>query len=288
MTIVRKTPRRAPQTTRSGTSTHTSPEKTGDITPPSCLPPLAPPKQSRLQFDGDVPAPSSLRRFLRESVFYPCCRFDGTPIKYLARRFPRFVYADYSIDRGQLKENIRDEDLLGYRVKHSMNLSPETLLGASWGEIKRMHENTFSKVHFDWRDPFATYFLFQRLPSYSIEHGPEYIELIYICCEAIATYKLAYVTKNLTPKCLIYICPGISLGGNYGDYPAMLQQTLKAGSAGLPKYLLYDHIGKNASNGAYLKLIERYEPLQRWDYRPDGRMMGNVTLARIKKDKEDV
>ena len=71
-------------------------------------------------------------RFLRECVFYPCSGLHGTPIQFLGKRFPRFLYADYSVDRERFDEAIHGRGFKGYRLRATEELDPENVFGMSW------------------------------------------------------------------------------------------------------------------------------------------------------------
>ena len=51
-----------------------------------------------------------LRNILSESLFYPACGLNGTPIKYLAGNVHSFVYADYMVTKNEYIRNINGTD----------------------------------------------------------------------------------------------------------------------------------------------------------------------------------
>jgi len=56
---------------------------------------------------------------LGNSVYYPACAHDGTPIKLLGEMFSNFVYSDYFTDINKLDYELSTSGLLGYRLENS-------------------------------------------------------------------------------------------------------------------------------------------------------------------------
>ena len=91
--------------------------------------------------------PFSLKTVLKNSVFYPSSRFDGSPIKQLSKFFNSFIYTDYGVERKNLLDIMQREDAFkGYElIKHSsigkIELGFNTLLscGLSFDEIGDSH-----------------------------------------------------------------------------------------------------------------------------------------------------
>jgi hypothetical protein len=216
-------------------------------------------------------------RFLKGCVFYPCSGLHGTPIKFLGKRFRRFLYADYEVDRQRFDEAIHGLGFKGYRLRTTEELGPENVFGMSWEDFARRNAETISRVSYEWRDPYLTLCRFKRDSDFDDSHGPPGFELMFACAEAIATFKAAFSQRNITPKCLVHVRSGIGCGGNFNDYPKELRIALLENKAGLPPFVLYDSFGSSSYYGDYLDLIEKYGPIERWGY-ADG---GFLELAKL-------
>lgn len=214
--------------------------------------------------------------FLQECVFYPCSGLHGRPVKLLSKRFPRFFYADYSVDREQFNNTIRKEGFKGYQLTTVVEVTPESVFGMPWKTLEKEHRSTISLVHFEWSSPFVVLCHFERTVDFDDSHGPLAFEFMFARCEAIAAFKSAFSRRNIAPKCLVHIRSGIGFGGNFSDYPNELARALSANNGGLPPFMLYDAMGSNPEGGDYLDLVENYERIERWGYH-DG---GHLTLAK--------
>lgn len=209
-------------------------------------------------------------RFLKGCVFYPCSGLHGTPIKFLGKRFRRFLYADYSVDRKRFHEAIHGRGFRGYRLRATEELDPENIFGMPWEDFARRNAETISRVSYEWRDPYLTLCRFKRDSEFDDSHGPPGFELMFACAEAIATFKAAFSQRNITPKCLVHVRSGIGFGGNFSDYPKKLRSVLLENQSGLPPFMFYDRMGSSRECGDYLDLVEKYDPIERWGYRDGG------------------
>lgn len=209
-------------------------------------------------------------RFLKGCVFYPCSDLHGTPIKFPGKRFRRFLYADYSVERKRFDEAIHGLGFKGYRLRATEELDPENVFGMSWEDFARRNVETISRVTDEWRAPYLTLCRFKRDSDFDDSHGPPGFELMFACAEAIATFKAAFSQRNITPKCLVHVRSGIGFGGNFNDYPKELRTTLLENKAGLPPFMFYDSFGSSSYYGDYLDIIKEYGSIERWGYRGSG------------------
>ncbi len=216
-------------------------------------------------------------RFLKDCVFYPCSGLHGTPIKFLGKRFRRFFYADYSVDRGTFDEAIHGRGFKGYRLRATEESDPEIVFGMSWKAFESSNTDTISRVTDERRHPYLTLCCFERESDFDNRHGPPGFELMFACAEAIATFKAAFLQRSITPRCLVHVRSGIGGGGNFHNYPQELRCALLENKDGLPPFIFYDRFGSDEYYGDYLDLVEEYDPLERWDY-PDG---GFLELAKF-------
>ena len=213
--------------------------------------------------------------FLKDCVYYPCSGLHGVPVRLLGKRFQRFFYADYSVDRNQFESSISNAGFKGYQLSAREDLAPELVFGMSWKEFAQRHHSTTSRVPIERSNPFVALCRFKREMDFNDDHGPLEFELMFARCEAIATFVSAFSQRNVAPKCLVYIRSGIGFGGNFSEYPRDLRSALLSNSSGLPSFMFYDAMGSNSNCGDYLDLVKNYEQIERWGY-PDG---GHLTLA---------
>ena len=214
--------------------------------------------------------------WLRECVYYPCSELHGVPVKFLGKRFQRFFYADYSVDREHLDKSIV-EGFKGYKLNAKVEITPDAIFGMPWKDFEHTYERTISQLPFKWSAPFMVLCRFERAVDLNDDHGPAAFEFMFGRSEAIATFRAAFSRRNIAPKCLVHIRSGIGFGGNYSAYPRDLRTALLENRGGLPAYMLYDNMGSSATYGDYLDLVKRYRQIERWGY-PDG---GHLTLAEL-------
>jgi hypothetical protein len=224
----------------------------------------------------------AIDHFLRRAVFYPCSGLDGAPVKFLGKRFQRFIYADYHIERETFERKCMEQGFLGYHCRLIEELDVGAFFGCSWRDIYRANQKVFDHLYLEWVNPFLALAEFERITDYSDDHGPERFDLIFARCEAITTSASVFSRRGIAPSCVAYICSGIGCGGNFPRFPQELERVLRINPGGLPKFLLYDGLAANPRSGDYLRLIEDYTPLKRWDYRKEVGDMANVTLTQLK------
>jgi hypothetical protein len=195
--------------------------------------------------------------FFENSVYYPACEFDGTPIKFLSWKFSNFVYSDYLHEYSSLEESINIHGLMGYRLEKSRAIDAEELFGMSWEHYLDINKSIGKLLPFEWKDPFAMFYVFRRLEHLTGEHGKPEIRLLYIRSEGISAFKHLYIRRNIAPKCLVSINPGLGFGGGFGGYYGILSETILASKA-LPQYIFYDGNGMNYISQWY-KTVIKYE-----------------------------
>jgi glutaredoxin-related protein len=177
--------------------------------------------------------------FLENSIYYPACGFDGTPIKCLSKSFSNYVYVDYLSDYKDLEYNIKFKGLLGYKVINSSLINAEELFGINWHNFILRNSEIYQKLRFECGEPFAKAYTFERQSNFSDNHGKKNITLLYIKAEGISIYKYLYIQNNITPKCLVSIVPGLAFGGNFDEYPKIFIELIKSSNK-FPQYQFYD------------------------------------------------
>ncbi|MBP9019748.1 MAG: hypothetical protein KBG04_08025 [Bacteroidales bacterium] len=225
---------------------------------------------------------NTLRQVLRDAVFYPCSGLDGAPVKFLAKRFQQFFYADYRIERDAFVRECEHRGFRGYRASTIQDLDVQQVFGCSWDDIGQEFRDTIARVPFDWspRSAFVAAVHFKRLPEFSEDHGPPDFHLLFARCEAIATFRSVFSRRDIAPRCLVYIRSGIGFGGNFSEFPRELNRAVRNNRAGLPDFMLYDQMGGHPQYGDYLPLVEDYDQVERWDYQTEGYGQSHLTFAR--------
>lgn len=165
-----------------------------------------------------------VRALLYNSVYYPASAFDGGVIRdcNVNRKdwnVLSFVYVDYMATERDLSETDMPR---GYRVLGKRRLTEAELVPNGWTPQIPPHfnmERYRDRVsHFANRHPFATWMVFERLPEFGEDHGPERFSLLYLCADGVATYQALYWTHGVHPSAVAIIQPGTGFGGNWTDF----------------------------------------------------------------------
>jgi hypothetical protein len=208
-----------------------------------------------------------IKTFLENSVYYPACGFDATPIKYLGKMFSNFVYADFIPSYYELDYNISKNGLRGYYKTYNSFINAEELFGMSWKKFIEKNKDLVSKLRFEWEDPFAKIYSFG---------GANSIHLLYIKSEGISAYKYLYSQRDIAPKCLVTINPGLAFGGNFSEYPGILTNLIKS-TGKFPEYQFYD----TQFAREFYELRKSYHVISQYDC-PERKIF--FTLASMEKE----
>jgi hypothetical protein len=177
---------------------------------------------------GDLP----LDVLLDNSLYYPCCRFDGKPIAACNRDVRlgifSFVYVDYGVTREELFGEINTRNghgFAGYHLLASRNVRQEELSDRPfpWSvdrEIGGRHEDLVDRNLPDgWvKEFFCVWCILERDEERGDEHGPPRFSLLYLGSEGVATFQRLYLDRKKGPKAVAIIQPGHDLGGNWTNY----------------------------------------------------------------------
>ena len=206
---------------------------------------------------------------LTNSVFYPACELDGTPVKFFNEHFAEYgidcyVYADYAMNGDKLEEV--EETFRYYHVasRHELKESDLTARGTDYRkyalilseeEIRRQKEIVFGMFG-DTISPFGRMLVYERNSDVGPDRGPDRFTLIYVGGEAVATYAALYRIRDIAPKALAIIHPGTGFGGNYTDFfnPDAAFMKLISGGKNQPEFL---YIGEQAIM-PYKEYIRKY------------------------------
>ena len=146
---------------------------------------------------------------LRNSLYYPACWTDGSPIKYFNERYGEFginsfVYVDYTMSSEILSQE--EETFRHYHIFASRDLSVEelTMPGRDYMSYARVlsaeerlrYKEIVLGMHKDQIQPFARWIVYERNDDAPADCGPERFSLLYIGGEGVATYAALYRCDN--------------------------------------------------------------------------------------------
>ena len=222
-----------------------------------------------------------LRNILYDSLFYPACGLNGTPVKYLGGNIHSFIYADYGVSRSMFLKNLhgtgRDCGFKGYRLVRQMDLHRDQLVPRGWIP-PLVPEPSFDTVRLNAveasADPFCHWSVWRRKRNLSHSHGPEAFSFLFVCGEMSAVYQGLYTNNGMKPKVLAIIQPGC-MGGEWENPESddsFFRKVVRANPAGMPEYLLHGGFGrgfyekpcwKDYGGEMLIRLPERYAALWR-------------------------
>ncbi len=163
-----------------------------------------------------------LKELLKDSLYYPACRFDGRSIQFLGGFVHSFIYVDYGVEEDEVIQEFRYDGFLGYELVGEKELMlSEIFSGDCELQLPSQYAHEINRYNFQsrWRKkPFARWMIFSRQENYSEGHGPSRFSVLYICADGVATYKNLYCHNNLAPEIIAIISPGTGLGGNWTDF----------------------------------------------------------------------
>ncbi|MCY4438588.1 MAG: hypothetical protein OXE53_00030 [Deltaproteobacteria bacterium] len=164
-----------------------------------------------------------LNKLLRNSLYYPCSAFDGDPVKHLAGNVLSFVYADHGYGRDEFLAELENRGFDNYDpLSTPRSVEPQELRPAG----------------VDWREPFyCIWSVFQRREGCDPNHGPSRFSLLYICGEAVETFRALYVETGVAPKAVAVIQPSSDIIKDpTGEFA---KDVLQYNLGGRPEILLY-------------------------------------------------
>jgi len=167
---------------------------------------------------------------LKDCCFYPASGTDGRPVQFLSGLFHSYVYADYLIGRENLDSELEQRGFRGYRMAVRQELSPQQLGLNDW-------LCPLGTPPVEFAAPFATWFVFERLPKFGEDHGPLRFSLLFLGMDGVGAWEALF--SSVLPKALVIISPGTGFGGNHTDFrdpQGLFAKKVKR--SGLPEYLV--------------------------------------------------
>ncbi len=183
---------------------------------------------------------------LLDSVYYPACGFDPTPIYCFEGNAYSFVYVDYAPTRESYLAEMprmvgRDYDLVYSRdVTHDevvpRNWRPPILPSREEMERVRLGQSEAQRHLFGHWSIWA-----RKAASPDVDSSlAKYISLFYLCGEMFACYMGLYSYRKIKPKILAILCPGC-MGGEWENIRtdnSFFHRVVAANPAGIPEYVL--------------------------------------------------
>lgn len=141
--------------------------------------------------------PVPIDQLLVDSLYYPDCKIDGEIIRSCNRSYDRdkivsFIYADPFVRRRDLLDNM--DGFTGYKI-----LSTQSFDDSRIGIERPVFYSQSNQ-------PFAQWIVYQRLPGFGMEFGPERFSLLFFGGEGADgahVFDALYVSKRQVPKALV-------------------------------------------------------------------------------------
>jgi hypothetical protein len=229
--------------------------------------------------------------FLAGAAYYPCCFDDRSPVNLLGDRFRRFLYADYRVSRDWFYSGFGNQ-LRGYHVLGIQDLHPEPVFGRGWQDLADEYRGFLSSVKLDWKEPFVSIARLKRRGGYFGDDRSGRAEILFVRFEGVSTYLATFGRRRIAPRCLVYINPGMGIGGNFNPFPDELTHAIRENPAGLPEYILHDDQARIPGELRYLPLLAEYNDIPWeesdgeqppvWWESPSRRQERGLTLARLR------
>ena len=101
-----------------------------------CMPVKQTPDWLRSIASGEKETGLPLGSILCNSLYYPACGLNGTPVKFLGGNIHSFIYADYGTTRQAFLRNLQgtciDCGFRGYRLIRQMDIHTGDLAPEGW------------------------------------------------------------------------------------------------------------------------------------------------------------
>lgn len=184
---------------------------------------------------------------LRDSLYYPACGLNGTPVKYLAGNVHSFVYADYGVTEAQFLDNLNgagpDCGFKHFRAVVQRKLSAEDIVPPGWRPPLIPQEARTGWLREQERRcrPFGHWSVWERLPSTPEEAGPLRFSFLYLASEISAAYQGLYSHHGVAPMILAIIQPG-AMGGEWeatASNDSFFKHAVRSNRGGMPRFLLH-------------------------------------------------
>ena len=196
--------------------------------------------------------PFPLNEILKDSLYYPACGLNGTPVKFLAGNILSFVYVDYGVTREAFLQNLNgvdaDSGFKGYHAILKREIFREDVVPSGWSPSILPHDqrDRMRLAEAESRcKPFGHWSVWKRDESTASSSGPERFSFFYMAGEISASYLGLYCQLGIAPEVIAIIQPG-AMGGEWEQTTSddsFFKQVVRSNPAGMPGYLLHGGTG---------------------------------------------
>ena len=182
----------------------------------------------------------NVKNILTDSLYYPSCYIDGTPIQCLMGNIYSFVYVDYGLSENNfLCEINKPYSFKGYNIIHKEKI----LKGQLDNGVEITFQEYISKMRIPERwvkKPYCYWIIFERDINYNDDHNPKRFSLLFLCSEGVLAYYVLYNKNRIAPKILCIIQDGSGFGCNWTSYTDRDKYLARAvfANKNLPEYLI--------------------------------------------------
>jgi len=187
-----------------------------------------------------------MKDFLSGCVYYPAAGVDGTPVRWLSKRWDRFVYVDAMRDRAGTVPPMLSQAFAGYVVNAQREVTWPELVPTGWRPnppacLTRDTYLPYLERSIDRAPGWACLSTMDRLPTRTPEHGPERFELLQIQAEGVAAYQALFNSNRTLPDVIVYARAGEGFGFNYSNFIEAWLEVMLDHPDGLPPFLFCWH-----------------------------------------------
>jgi len=194
----------------------------------------------------------NLKEILTDSLYYPCCHFDGDPVKYFMGNVYSFVYVDYGVTKEELLKAIKENEFRGYHLLHQEKITEEQLAPKGWKIIVEPNEEEKEKLDkINHKEPFCEWLIFERDEKFNEAYNPKRFSLLFLYADGTATYQALYLANKIAPRIVAVIQPGNDLGINwtrFKDEKAIFARSVLYDKTILPEYLINGGFNEGTKN----------------------------------------
>ncbi|MFA5645872.1 MAG: hypothetical protein WDA18_05920 [Candidatus Ratteibacteria bacterium] len=201
-----------------------------------------------------------LRDILQDSLYYPACDVNGTPVKYLTGNIHSFIYADYLVTKEKFLENLngtcQECGFKGYRSVYQRDILKNEILPDNWDfklspllkskddddllKQLRLLEKTANTERCDTEcEPFAHWSIWLKEEKTNCDDPLRAFSFLFLCGEMSAIYSGLYCRLAITPMILSIIQPFGPTWNQADCDKSFFKKVVALNSAGWPPYLLY-------------------------------------------------
>ena len=166
------------------------------------------------EYDGNRVDIAAIRN--TACVFYPGSGNDGQPIHTFNAGHAAYlyIYADYGVEKQVIESKL--DSFKGYKVIGRHDLALGKLVPA-WNPYVSMTQEMAEGIRRNRVAPYCFIAIFERLSTFSNEHGAKRFAVIFIGGDGIATYDALFGNKNMVAP-LAVVLQDHGFGGNYNGF----------------------------------------------------------------------